>query len=197
MNSEKNKLTLGAYERHVDEYLERTPETVDQGMKLWLDKFLTKLPENPKVFEVGSGTGRDALYLQKHGAKVTCSDATAGFLNLLQSQGLNPSWFNLLTDDFPEGDFDGVLANAVLLHFSPAEFQFALRKIREAKRKDAWFAFSLKLGDGADWESEKLGEPRYFHYWDAGQVVVELVSAGFAEVIGDPGNEGWLMVLAR
>lgn len=112
-----NSVTLNSYESNVDKYVEGTPSTVDGDMKSWLDLYVQTLPSDSRIFEIGSGTGRDADYLSEFGVNVACSDATPEFVKRLIESGHNAVPFNALNEpQFPEG-FNGYLANAVFLHF--------------------------------------------------------------------------------
>lgn len=72
-----------------------------------------------------------------------------------------------------------VLADAVLLHFTPEESELVARKIHKALHSGGIFALSMKQGDGAIWTEEKLGEPRYFYYWQSEDLKKMLDGCGF------------------
>lgn len=150
------------------------------------------------MFEVGSGTGRDAFWLRENGWNVQCSDASATFVALLRDTGIPAQQFNLLEDPFPEGSCSAVLANAVLLHFTRDEFRRAVRKVWEALPDGGVFAFTVKEGEGEGWSTAKMGEPRFFTYWGERDLGEAVRDAGFAhvdveKVLRERGSRLWVV----
>jgi len=110
--------------------------------------------------------------------------------------------FDLLTDDLPAGAYDLVLANAVLLHFTPEEFLRLLTKLLRALTAGGRLAFSLKKGVGESWSEEKIRAPRYFCYWTAETLLPCLRQAGFSgweleEATTSRSHPEWLYVIAK
>ena len=195
-----NARTLGSYDEHVRRFIDGTPHEVTGPHKEWLDRALAGLPRSARILELGSGFGRDAAYLERLGYQVRCTDATPAFVTELRSRGFTASALNAITDDLP-GELDMLLASAVLLHFTRAEFAAVLAKARRALRQGGRFAFTLKAGDGEEWSTEKLGAPRFFCYWREPRVRDAVAAAGFAgsdirEVPRGTGSMDWLYVVA-
>ena len=196
MNDENDR-TIKSYESRYVEYVTATVNTVQGPMKEWLDNAVEGLFSDAGIFEIGSGFGRDAKYLQTKGYTVHCTDVTEGFITILKAQGLDTQYLNVLTDEIM-GEYDLILANAVLLHFTDKDMIQVLRKIYEALKPDGRFAFSVKRGDGDEWSDNKTGLPRYFNYWQPEELIELLGAAGFKtvdikKVAKSEGNE-WLMV---
>lgn len=195
-----NARTIGAYDRHAQQFIDGTPHAVAGAVREWLDRALAGMPQDARVLELGSGFGRDAAYLQGLGYQVQCTDATPAFVQELRSREFAASTLNAITDDLP-GALDVLLANAVLLHFTRVEFAAVLAKARCALRPGGRFAFTLKAGDGEEWSTEKLGVPRFFCYWREPQVRDAVAAVGFAdvdirEVPRRTGDRDWLHVVA-
>jgi SAM-dependent methyltransferase len=195
-----NARTIGAYDQHAQRYIDQSPADVAGAVKEWLNRALAGVPHDARILELGSAYGRDAAYLQSLGYQVRCTDATPAFIAALRSRGITASPLNAITDDLP-ADLDVVLANAVLLHFTRAEFASVAGKVRRALRPGGRFAFTVKLGDGQEWTSDKLGAPRFFCYWREPQLRGVLGTAGFAgldirEAPGRAGDKDWLHVAA-
>jgi 2-polyprenyl-3-methyl-5-hydroxy-6-metoxy-1,4-benzoquinol methylase len=197
--TDSNKTTLQSYEAHVQEYIDGTPQGVDGVVKEWVDKALSGLSHDARILEFGSAFGRDATYIQSLGYTVECTDATEGFVKLLQEKGFNARMLNAITDEI-EGEYDLVLANAVLLHFTREETATVLRKVLAALRSGGKFAFTVKQGEGEKWSEDKLGAPRYFCYWTKSQMEQVLADAGYAniEVMNDRDTKTatWIHVIA-
>lgn len=199
--SETNQTTIQSYEAHIQEYVDGTPQEVTGGVKEWIDTSLEGLPHDAKILEIGTAFGRDATYIERLGYTVDRTDATPGFVDLLQRQGHQAQLLNAITDDIP-GTYDLVFADAVLLHFTRQETQAVLEKVLASLSENGRFAFSLKQGEGEAWSEEKLGAPRYFCYWNKSDIEQLLHQTGFADVrVGDFDSTGhnnakWLHIIA-
>lgn len=191
-----NSITLRAYEAAAERYRAQTggPRTVVP----LLDRLLATLARGSLVLEIGSGPGRDALLLEQRGLRVARTDATRAFVEMLRADGHDAQLLNVITDPIV-GRFDGVLADAVLLHLSAAELATALTKLRRAVAVDAPFALTLKEGDGSEWHSRRLDLPRHFTYWREKTLRLALAAGGWRVdwLSHVPGNEPWLHVLCR
>lgn len=195
-----NELTLKAYQDKTQEYIEGTPP-IDATIKEWLDTSLELVPKDGKILEVGSGFGRDAEYVREKGFDIECSDAVPNFVELLQNKGFNTRPLDLLNDEIGE-DYDMVLADAVLLHFTPEESAAVIRKIHNALNSNGIFALRMKRGDGPVWSQEKLGEPRYFYYWQPDELKDVLEKQGFewqsmTESYTGHNKANWMHIIAR
>ena len=199
--SETNKTTLESYNAHIQEYVEGTPQEVTGGVKEWIDASLEGLPQDARILEFGTAFGRDATYIEGLGYKVERTDATPGFVDLLQSKGYDARVLNAITDDIP-GEYDLIFADAVLLHFTRDETRRVAEKVFSALNNGGRFAISLKQGDGEDWSDAKLGAPRFFCYWNKDNIEQVLSEAGFPNVsVGDFDSSGhnnakWLHIIA-
>lgn len=190
-----NKITLQSYELSVNEYTTRTAAEVSGNFKAWIDTTLGFLPLNARIIEIGSAFGRDARYMESLGFTVERTDATQGFVTLLQQEGYPAHRFNILLDDFTS-IYDLVFANAVFLHFTAEELQKVLGKINATLREKGILAFSVKKGEGEEWTTAKVGQPRYFCYWSTDKIKRLLESTGFDEVMISE-DEKFLQIIAK
>lgn len=192
-----NDVTLATYNAHVDEYVTRTPHSVNGDHAAWLSAAVDRLPTSAAILEVGAGFGRDAAYLSTLGYSVTLTDAAEGFVDRLRADGYDATLLNVLSDPIP-GTWDLILANAVLLHFTRDQLAHVLVKIRAALTPAGRFAFSLKVGDGEGWSQEKLEAPRWFTYWRPHAITAAVTVAGFANVrdIRDWTDPTWMRLIA-
>jgi SAM-dependent methyltransferase len=194
--TDPNDATLAAYQSRVREYLCGTPWPWPD-LIAFLDRFASLAGPEP-VLEIGSGPGRDAEYLEGRGVRVIRTDATPAFVDLLRDAGHDARLLDARTDPLG-GPYQGVMANAVLLHLSREQFEDLLRRARAATVPTGVLAFTLKEGDGAAWSEHKLGLPRHFTYWREPAVRAALDSAGWpgASIEHVASGGGWLHVLAR
>ncbi len=123
------------------------------------------------------------------------TDAADGFVTLLQESGYSARRFNILTDDF-HSTYDLVFANCVFLHFSPQELKKVLNKIQTCLKDKGILSFSLKKGEGEEWTTVKIGQPRYFCYWNLDAIQQLLESTGFV-IVTSAEDDQFLRIIAR
>jgi methyltransferase family protein len=191
-------VTLATYEAAADTYRRHDPPL--QGPLLtFLDLLVSRLARAARVLELGSGTGRDARYLESRGLTVIRSDAAAAFLELLRVDGHDARKLDIRTDPFG-GPYDAVYANAVFLHLRRPDFPRVLVRARDAVVEGGLLAFTLKEGDGEGWSTAKLELPRHFTYWRGPAVLSALAESGWAVLSVDRAQgrlEPWLHVMAE
>lgn len=193
--SSSNDVTIQSYELGVKEYIAGTAPEVGVNFKAWIDAILGYLSSNARILEIGSAFGRDARYIESFGHTVERTDATKGFVALLQQMGYPARRFNVLIDDFT-ATYDLVFANAVFLHFTPQELQKTLDKIRVSLNNQGILAFSVKKGEGEQWTTAKLGQPRYFCFWTSDKIQSLLKLTGF-ELVSISEDEKFLQIVAK
>lgn len=152
-----------------------------------------------EVLELGSGTGRDALYFRQLGLRVVPTDGVDAFVEMMRSQGLPARLLDIRSSDLG-GPYAAVFAGAVLLHLSRAELTAFFERVLGSITPGGVLAFTLKEGDGERWSYAKLSQPRHFTYWREADVRDRLAVAGWEvdllrHVEGNP--ESWLFVIAR
>ena len=187
--------TLAAYERAADVYARDfrppPPDYLD-----FLDDFVDWVGPDAEVLEIGSGTGHDADLLEAEGLQVWRSDAAPAFVRAMRARGLPARTLNVLSDEL-DGPWDGIYANAVLLHLSPDELAAALERMAAAVAPGGALAFTLQEGDGASWDT-RLGPPRHFTYWRE-EPLLELIAASPWDLVSveraSGGGGEWLRCL--
>jgi SAM-dependent methyltransferase len=136
---------------------------------------MTYVPPGGLILEVGSGTGRDADYIESLGGRVRRTDATQAFLDLQAERGKQGERLNLLTDALG-GPYDAVLAICVLIHVERRETDRVLRKIRNALRPGGAFLAVV-------WEGTGQTSGRYhMTYWSRTAFAARLTTAGLTVV---------------
>lgn len=196
-----NQKTLYAYESQSQAYINKTSDQVSEGLKAWLDAALSGLHEGAHIFEIGSGNGRDADYIESMGYEVECSDAAQSFVSTLLAKGFNARLHNAILDPII-GSYDLIIANAVLPHFTQEESTLVASKVLTALKPRGRFAFTLKKGEGEKWCTEKLGAPVCYHYWTTKQVETLLKNMGFSKwsicehTPSTLSTDTWLQVIA-
>lgn len=149
----------------------------------WLARFAERLGSGAAVLDLGAGPGCDSAELRRLGLRAISLDLSLGMLR----SGLREFPGPRVQADarrlpFRDGALAGVWANASLLHLSPDEAATALREVRRVLGTPGLLHVSVKAGDGAGWESERYGEPRWFQYWSGADLDHLLTTSGFRVV---------------
>lgn len=198
----KNQLdqTIDSYRQNFDGYVERTPSIVSGVFMDWMDEFAALLKDGATIFEIGSAGGRDARYFASKGFDVVCTDVIPVALQKLAREGFEVADFDFRDEPRREwiGAFDGIFANAVLLHAAPDIFENVLKSLMRVLKKGGVVGFSLKMGEGGAGTSEKLGAPRFFYYYTE-QKVREILSKLPLEILSVANSEDgkWIYFTAK
>ena len=190
-------LTLRSYQAAAQRYADHGTAAPGPALACFLDR-LADLVGTGRLLEVGSGPGVDARYLRGRGVDVWPTDATPAFVDMMLSTGLEATRLDLRSDDLG-GPWQGVLAQAVLLHLNRGQLAQALHRLRAAVVDGGVLAFTVKEGDGDGWSNLKLELPRHFTYWRERPLRDALAQSSWDvksvdHVVGR--TEPWLYVLA-
>lgn len=194
-----DKATLAFYATEAAAYGARSDGI---GVSKSLTAFLAELPKGAAVLDLGCGAGRDTHALIEAGMAVTAVDGSPEMAREAERRLAMPVRVMLFEDLDDVNAFDGIWANASLLHVPRSGLPDVLARVHRALRPNAILYASFKSGctDGRD----KLG--RYYNYLNADEVSALLRAAGRWRSIdisqgrgkGYDGTEtGWVQALAR
>ncbi len=155
--------TISYYDRQAMQYFQ---STVRADVAENCERFLGYVPPGGRIIDLGAGSGRDMLYFKKRGYFVSGIDASAELCRLASEYTGIEVACQRIQDWRPEEKYDGIWANASLLHLELSEIEdFILR------------AGSYLEGGGVLYISMKEGIPtgtdaagRYFTGITAGQL---------------------------
>lgn len=135
--------SIDYYNRCAVAYYENT---VELNMETMLEQFIELLPESPTVLDMGCGSGRDSLYFIEKGFDVTAIDGAKELCNLAEIHiGQDVLCMNFAEMNFDEV-FDGVWANASLLHESDEEIDGILDRVIKSIKPDGILYMSFRYG---------------------------------------------------
>lgn len=159
--------TVATYQNNFDMYKEKTPSEISGEFIDLMEKFIKYIPSNGTIFEIGSASGRDARYLKNKGFTVLCTDVIPQALEELNDEGFSTSYYDFRSKPKEEWlrAYDAILAKAVFLHATQADFEEALHHLLSILTKDGVLCLSFKLGEDEELETGKLGGLRYFKYY--------------------------------
>lgn len=150
--------TVEYYNQNAQNFFDRTIST-DMG-ELY-DLFVHQLQEGAHILDLGCGSGRDTKYFQTHRFSVLACDASQEMVTLA-SHYLDKK---VLCLKFEELDFcnsfDGIWANASLLHVAYDDLGGILKKIHKALKKEGVFFASFKHGN-----KHRVVDGRHFYDMD-------------------------------
>ncbi|WP_420134735.1 class I SAM-dependent methyltransferase [Rhodopseudomonas sp.] len=125
-----------------------------------LDQFLGRLPPGASILELGCGAGADSAHMIKQGFDVRPTDGSPQ-MAAQAAQRLGRDVETLLFHQLDaDALYDGVWANACLLHVPRNELGGVLARIWRALKPGGWFYASYKGGEAEG--RDKLA--RYYNY---------------------------------
>lgn len=150
------------YEAGAATFLERTSDTsiANNGWDVVeiREKFLTYIPENSLILDIGCGTGRDAKYFIEHGHRVVGIDICEPFI--LELQKTTPGEYSI--GDIVDGDslvykreYDALWSNTSLVHLSRWEAKQVMQNCFRALKKWGCFFVGTKYSDTSTHIEEK------------------------------------------
>ena len=176
--SDNNQRTINSYNKLWEDYIYSHNRIEWVGD--WLQRSVKNLDKSSKIFEIGSGSGNDARYLQSLGYRVEVSDAVPAFVDYLNGRGFDARQFNALTDEFPDNR-DLILAAAVLQHLNVQQFEAVVGKIFDSLLPGGRFAFQMIEGEG-----ENIIEDDDFYsyicFWSPDNLSQALEEVGFQQI---------------
>jgi SAM-dependent methyltransferase len=186
--------TIAYYERTARAYATEISPLPPVDRAAALDRLIALVGPGGVVLEVGSGTGRDADYLEWLGITVRRTDATQAFADLQAERGERVDLLDVVADDLG-GPYDAVLAMCVLMHVGHGQIDGVLRKVTAALRLGGAFLVSIREGQG-----ESPG-PAGMAFWSRSEFAERLAGAGLSVEWDDHhvdcDDDAWLTFLAR
>lgn len=160
----------------------RTIALLSRGREI-LKTFQHFLPSG-SVVEIGAGHGIDGKMLKDAGYDYLGTDAAAGMVSSARTRFPDVAYEQLNVYELSSlgRKFDGLWANAVLLHIPKARIDEALSAIADVLRIGGVCFISIKDGDGEEFEQRGVSgrqENRIFSYWSRSEFEAVLGSHGF------------------
>ena len=174
--------TLAFYDREAAAYAAR-----QRGAPVRLQAFLEQLRPRARILELGCGAGQDAELMTAAGFEVTPTDGSAGLAAEAEARLGRPVRVMRFEELDETAAYDGVWANACLLHVPEDGLADVLARIHRALKPGGRFHTGFKAGDGGGRDS--LG--RYYNFPDEARLRAAYGVAGdWAALTITPGKGG-------
>ena len=161
---EHEQLTIAEYQATAESFREGT---WDHDVSQNRDALVAAMPRNPgKILDLGCGPGRDLLAFKRQGHTAIGLDATPAFVEMAgqatDCEVWQQSFFNL---DLPPETFDGIFANASLLHVPHSQMVKVLKDLHQALVPGGAIIISICRGDSEGYSVRPTGY-RFVSGWE-------------------------------
>ena len=143
------------YESNAECY---AAETFFADMSEQYQRFLPLLKKGAKILDVGSGSGRDACYIQKHGYQVTALEPSKNLCREIRKVFSGEIECSDIHNYQPAERYDGIWACASLIHLQEEEILCFFEKIELLLKANGIIYISGKNGI----PTGKAEDGRYF-----------------------------------
>ncbi|RYF93912.1 MAG: class I SAM-dependent methyltransferase [Caulobacteraceae bacterium] len=148
--------TLAFYEATAQEYAARREAEVNPA----LERFIEAVGPGGAVLELGCGGGQDALVMTGAGLRVTATDGSPALAAQASARLGRPVKVMTFVQLREEGRYDGIWANASLLHAPADALHDILGRAWRALKPGGLMFASFKAGEGPG--RDALG--RYYNF---------------------------------
>jgi SAM-dependent methyltransferase len=196
------QVTIAQYQAEADGFREGT---WDHDVSQNRDALVAAMPQNPgKILDLGCGPGRDLVAFKGQGHTAIGLDATPAFVEMArQASGCEVWQQSFLSLDLPPETFDGIFANASLLHVPRGTMVRVLRDVWRSLVVEGALMMSMGRGDWEGYTARETGY-RYVVAWEYETLAPCVEQAGF-EIVDHyyrpPGlplqQQSWVVIVAR
>jgi SAM-dependent methyltransferase len=174
---EREQITIAEYQSTAASFREGT---WDHDVSQNRQALIAAMPRNPgRILDFGCGPGRDIVAFQAEGHEAIGLDATPAFVEMAKQAGSGEVWQqNFLNLDLPDQFFDGIFANASLIHVPQAEMLRVLKDLYRSLVPGGAITMSLARGDGEGYADRLTGQ-RYTSFWEYATIAPLIEQAGF------------------
>ena len=187
--------TLSWYRENAIQYAEETRNSLVLDA-LW--EFLSRMKEGGTILDYGSGSGRDSAYFLDKGFSVDSLDGSAEMKAQAERLfGIKVKLASFLSLE-EKDKYDGIWAQASILHLEEHDLRVALTLIERALKRDGVFYSSFRKGEEDGYENGRwytnMTERRFLSFLPASLYVEKIWESQDVR----PGvNRTWLSIICR
>ena len=148
------------YEIHASDYHDKT---FAADPSIFLSPFVQLLPPQPRILDIGCGSGRDLLWLKQRGFEPTGFEHSASLSKLARSHsGCPVIEGDLEAFDFSMGSWNAIMLVGSLIHIPHEQFLPTIQKVLFGFSSPCMLLLTLKEGDG----KIHCADVRTFYLWN-------------------------------
>lgn len=187
--------TLSWYRDNAIQYAEETRNSLVLDA-LW--EFLSRMKEGGTILDYGSGSGRDSAYFLDKGFSVDSLDGSAEMKAQAERLfGIKVKLSSFLSLE-EKDKYDGIWAQASILHLEEHDLRVALTLIERALKRDGVFYSSFRKGEEDGYEKGRwytnMTERRFLSFLPASLYVEKIWESQDVR----PGvSRTWLSIICR
>ena len=187
--------TLSWYRDNAIQYAEETRNSLVLDA-LW--EFLSRIKEGGTILDYGSGSGRDSAYFINKGFSVDSLDGSAEMKAQAERLfGIKVKLASFLSLE-EKDKYDGIWAQASILHLEEHDLRVALTLIERALKRDGVFYSSFRKGEEDGYENGRwytnMTERRFLSFLPASLYVEKIWESQDVR----PGvSRTWLSIICR
>lgn len=187
--------TLSWYRENAIQYAEETRNSLVLDA-LW--EFLSRMKEGGTILDYGSGSGRDSAYFLDKGFSVDSLDGSAEMKAQAERLfGIKVKLASFLSLE-EKDKYDGIWAQASILHLEEHDLRVALTLIERALKRDGVFYSSFRKGEEDGYEKGRwytnMTERRFLSFLPASLYVEKIWESQYVR----PGvSRTWLSIICR
>lgn len=157
--------TIAAYDAYPEQFDVSFESHMHRYNMAHTRAFMNAVP-GLQILDIGAGPGNYATLFAAEGFKVLCGDVSQRMVALCRSKGLAAEQLDLETFELGR-QFDGVWANACLLHLPKHQVADALDRLARHLVPSGFLGCAVKEGEGEAMLSdvEYPGTRRFFSYY--------------------------------
>ena len=172
------------------------------------DRFLSVLPPHASILDIGCGPGVKSEYISSKGFRVTGMDFSEKMIEIAKREVKGVDFFtgDIYDLDLYQNKFDGIFAQAVLLHIPKEKVTEVLEKFKNKLNPNGILCLAVKeIRHKVD--SELLVEndygyeyERFFSYFTLSEIEEYIEKADLRLIWGNIANSGktsWINVMAQ
>ena len=181
---DKSKLAVDTYEKIADKYAQQYfDDMVDVP---YIDKFLTMLPKQGKILDIGSGPGQFAKHMIEKGFEVIGIDFSKEMVAIAKGKVPNVDFrhMDMRQLDFPDNSFDGVFSAYSLIHIPSEEVLETLKGFHRVLKAGGYVEIAVQKGEADKIIDEPFmpTEKMFFNFFTEERIAKFLEDAGFQVV---------------
>ncbi|HSW93011.1 MAG TPA: class I SAM-dependent methyltransferase [Gammaproteobacteria bacterium] len=158
------QITKESYEATADEFAHNVSHLAPMES---IKEFISLLPSNPEILDLGCGSGRDAKIFSEMGANVLGIDFCSNMINIARRHAPLARFeiMDIEEMNLPESHYDGIWSTCSLGHIAKNEFQNVMDTVYSLLKNGGYFYLALKKGQGESLEQDRRYDGNHKKFW--------------------------------